>query len=198
MKHQAKDQSASQTTKPNHSVKDLTPRIVGIEEAPAFLIDNKYLIRGYRKNFRSISSIIRSLFMPHNETLNIWTHLLGSLVLVWGLYYLTTLYIPHESVIQHIKLVSTNHEAVGSHLDGLFNRLETCQKPAFNEGLSVMEGSLHEHHLCHYLDAVKSQNFSADFFLAHKTITKNLTDSKQRPSGLSRLAQKILHTVALS
>lgn len=37
-------------------------------------------MRGYRINFDSYSKLTRSLFMIHNETINIWTHLIGGLI----------------------------------------------------------------------------------------------------------------------
>jgi hypothetical protein len=46
-------------------------------KAPAFLIDNEYILRGYRINFNTKMKIFKSLFMLHNETVNVWSHLLG-------------------------------------------------------------------------------------------------------------------------
>jgi Haemolysin-III related len=55
--------------------------------APAFLKDNEYILRGYRIGFNTKKLILRSLFMLHNETVNVWTHLIGVLVflvlLIW-------------------------------------------------------------------------------------------------------------------
>ena len=45
--------------------------------APSFLLDNEYILRGYRINFNTKMKIFKSLFMLHNETVNVWTHLLG-------------------------------------------------------------------------------------------------------------------------
>lgn len=38
---------------------------------------NRYILTGYRINYTSWPLIIKSLFEWHNETMNIWTHLLG-------------------------------------------------------------------------------------------------------------------------
>ena len=50
--------------------------------AHPWLIDNAYLLSGYRKNFNSAWLSIRSLFMVHNELMNIWTHLVGAILFV--------------------------------------------------------------------------------------------------------------------
>ena len=44
--------------------------------------DNDKIHRGYRVNFHSKKQLLKSLFMVHNESVNIWTHLLPLLVLL--------------------------------------------------------------------------------------------------------------------
>lgn len=52
--------------------------IIGtFEQAPDFLQDNEFIKKGYRINCNNVTKILKSLFMFHNETVNIWTHLLG-------------------------------------------------------------------------------------------------------------------------
>lgn len=46
---------------------------------PEYLKDNEFILSYYRANF-SFSQALSSLFKLHNETLNIWTHLLGFLL----------------------------------------------------------------------------------------------------------------------
>lgn len=45
-----------------------------------FIKDNEYIRHGYRFNFNSSRKILTSLFMVHNETANVWSHLLGVLI----------------------------------------------------------------------------------------------------------------------
>lgn len=47
------------------------------EEQPDWLKDNKYLKCGHRRPTYSFITCTRSIFQLHNETVNIWTHLLG-------------------------------------------------------------------------------------------------------------------------
>jgi adiponectin receptor len=50
--------------------------------APAFLVDNEYILRGYRINFNTKKKICRSLFLLHNETVNVWSHIIGVFVFI--------------------------------------------------------------------------------------------------------------------
>ncbi len=52
-------------------------------EAPGHLIDNEFIHRGYRIGYNySIKSILKSLFEFHNESVNVWSHLLGMIFFV--------------------------------------------------------------------------------------------------------------------
>ena len=60
------------------------PYFIGTyEEADEYMLHNNYIMTGYRINFDSYGKIIRSLFMIHNETINIWTHLIGGLIFLY-------------------------------------------------------------------------------------------------------------------
>lgn len=50
------------------------------KEAPDYAKDNEHIIEGYRIGFESPKTTIKSLFMIHNETVNIWTHLVGFII----------------------------------------------------------------------------------------------------------------------
>ena len=47
---------------------------------PKWLLDNKFLLTGYRPELHSVRRVIQSLFYIHNETGNIYSHGLGALV----------------------------------------------------------------------------------------------------------------------
>ena len=54
-----------------------TESIGVINKAHSFLKDNEYIEKGYRLNFSSTRKIFKSLFMVHNESVNVWSHLIG-------------------------------------------------------------------------------------------------------------------------
>ena len=60
----------------------VTPYIGDIDKAPAWLIDNHFILTGYRIGFSKIKDVLRSLFMIHNETTNIWSHMIGIILFV--------------------------------------------------------------------------------------------------------------------
>jgi hypothetical protein len=59
-----------------------------VHEAPHSLVDNEFIRRGYRIGYeKSIRKILRSLFQMHNETWNVWSHLLGMIFFASLLYF---------------------------------------------------------------------------------------------------------------
>lgn len=51
--------------------------------------DNAHITHGYRINFDSPKKIFKSLFMVHNESVNIWTHLCPALLILIVIFYLS-------------------------------------------------------------------------------------------------------------
>jgi hypothetical protein len=73
--------------------------IGGYESAPSFLKDNEYILKGYRINFNTFKKVLKSLFILHNESFNIWSHFFGTLLSFTFLLY-TFIYIKsHKSLI---------------------------------------------------------------------------------------------------
>eukprot|EP00826_Nyctotherus_ovalis_P004887 TRINITY_DN11085_c0_g2_i1.p3 TRINITY_DN11085_c0_g2~~TRINITY_DN11085_c0_g2_i1.p3 ORF type:complete len:133 (-),score=26.18 TRINITY_DN11085_c0_g2_i1:1031-1429(-) len=58
------------------------PFIGSWNEAPKHSQDNEYILRGYRVNFNTTKRILKSLFMLHNESMNVWSHLAGMIVFI--------------------------------------------------------------------------------------------------------------------
>ncbi|PCD20154.1 hypothetical protein AU210_016729 [Fusarium oxysporum f. sp. radicis-cucumerinum] len=48
---------------------------------PKWRQNNKYILTGYRPSEADYLQVIRSLIFLHNETCNVWTHLIGALLL---------------------------------------------------------------------------------------------------------------------
>lgn len=47
--------------------------------------DNHHIETGYRIGFKT-KQVFKSLFMIHNETVNIWTHLLGAIIVFFFIF----------------------------------------------------------------------------------------------------------------
>ena len=58
------------------------------DDLPAWRRDNAYITSGYRQSRSSYMHSFQSLFYLHNESVNIWSHLLGALVFIVGSLYL--------------------------------------------------------------------------------------------------------------
>lgn len=52
------------------------------DDLPAWRRDNSYILTGYRQSRSSYAHSLGSLFYLHNESVNIWTHLLGAIVFI--------------------------------------------------------------------------------------------------------------------
>ncbi len=85
--------------------------IVDYEEAHFWIRDNEYLHTGHRVNFDSFTVTFKSLFMRHNETLNIWIHLLGMIVFFFvlgglfvGFYHSSEILTKLKNEVQHSKI----------------------------------------------------------------------------------------------
>jgi adiponectin receptor len=53
-------------------------------DLPTWLQDNHYIKSGYRPSSNSYTKSFRSLGYMHNETVNIWTHLIGAVLALVG------------------------------------------------------------------------------------------------------------------
>jgi len=78
------------------------PTIGKIHQALEYQRDNEYIHHGYRINFTKTTNILKSLFMLHNEFVNVWVHLLGVTFVIFLIIY-TTIYInQHKSEIYEV------------------------------------------------------------------------------------------------
>jgi predicted membrane channel-forming protein YqfA (hemolysin III family) len=84
-------------------------------EAPYYMQDNEYIFRGYRIRFNTTKKILKSLFMIHNESVNVWSHLIGVglfiMLIIYTIFYLAPpgLYSEVKSSITHKWLGDFNH-----------------------------------------------------------------------------------------
>lgn len=86
--HDQEESLAAQLTVPAYDLQakphtwsfSLSARTVGLKDAPKRVM-NPYLLSGYRANY-SVWECIASMLQVHNDTLNIWTHLLGAVYFI--------------------------------------------------------------------------------------------------------------------
>ena len=58
-------------------------RLLTVDQVPDYIIDNDQIIYGYRPTPLTFTRACFSIFEWHNETLNIWSHLLATVLFVW-------------------------------------------------------------------------------------------------------------------
>jgi hypothetical protein len=89
------------------------------DKAPAFMKDNLDITHGYRINFNTPSRILRSLFMLHNESVNIWTHCLPALFLLFLIFSFLLVVDGPASFSQHRKDIERNLLAFHQQLSNI-------------------------------------------------------------------------------
>lgn len=60
------------------------PNLCAFKECPEHLQSNEYILHGYRVDFSKLQCI-KSIFMLTNETINVWSHLLGVIFFLYAL-----------------------------------------------------------------------------------------------------------------
>ncbi|KAL2041640.1 hypothetical protein N7G274_005424 [Stereocaulon virgatum] len=76
------------------------------ENIPSWMQSDPYIRRGYRRQLNSFSACLRSIFHLHNESVNIWSHLLPTL------FYLSVLLATDYSILHNGIDISTADNAV--------------------------------------------------------------------------------------
>eukprot|EP01080_Neovahlkampfia_damariscottae_P009029 gene9029-1127_t len=108
--------------------KPLNPRITNFNDAPKHLQRNKFIQTGYRVDYDFLLAI-KSLFQTHNELINSWSHIYGTLIfLLFTLYTLNVFYENYSKVdfgdilvwtIYMISVLNTFISSTVYHLFGL-------------------------------------------------------------------------------
>jgi hypothetical protein len=75
-------------------------RLFHWNDLPDYLKDNEYIVTGYRAD-TGIVGAVKSLFRVHNESGNIWTHLIGTLYCI--LLHIVCLSMPLHAVLKEVR-----------------------------------------------------------------------------------------------
>jgi hypothetical protein len=102
-------------THKNQSSSDASDSFIGTyDDAPTFSKDNQHIFSGYRINYDTPKKIFKTLFMVHNESVNIWSHLFAALIVLAVIVY-AIVYINPYVATQNGEQITFN-EKVGEHL----------------------------------------------------------------------------------
>ena len=87
--NKSEDSNFLNETKDLNLDKELDLTLGTFQEAEKFMQDNEYIKEGYILNCTTFKKTLRSLLMIHNETVNVWSHLIGAIFFFFLIWYTT-------------------------------------------------------------------------------------------------------------
>jgi adiponectin receptor len=107
--------------------KDLS--VGNYEEAPKFMQDNEYIKKGYLLHCTTFKSALKSLFKCHNETINIWSHLLGAIFFFFLIFFTSVFITNFKSQLQ---LIRNDLQSIKEKAEFLYNENYTKMDSIYN------------------------------------------------------------------
>ena len=159
--------------------------ITTIEDAPQWIVDNKYLWHGYRKNYNSLRAAASSMFHKHNETMNVWTHLVGAIIFIICLTYLVlnfektkTIYNDFKQEVQNSNITQLLKEST-QKISTAFKELD------FEQNIANLKSNLQQIHQLHVklLEETKSNIIKKELVIL-KNFNKKYDDFSDRMESL--------------
>ena len=170
------------------------------EEAPKFMQDNEYITTGYLLNCTTFKKTFKSLFMCHNETINIWTHIFGALFFLFLIFYTSIFITNYNSQKYEIKRDISSIEDKIKYLykespnliGNIYNSIENI-KISFNifDKETIYEDSLSN--ILYLYEEIKNLTSSTIEYMS-KTFIDAINSIKK---GVISLKEKILNLIKL-
>ena len=135
-------------------------RIGVLDDHHKFLCDNEYIHKGYRLHFNTFQKIMKSVFLIHNETVNIWTHVLGGLLFICLLLYF---------------IFSTDYSSNSLHYINYISALQTdfsSTRTAIHESLTQLLHEVREFPLCGTIETSISASYQKIFMILDQNEVK--------------------------
>ncbi|KAG1366932.1 Heptahelical transmembrane protein 4 [Cocos nucifera] len=102
--------------------KEVKCELVDFDSLPDYFKDNEFILRYYRCEW-PLRETILSIFSIHNETLNVWTHLIGFLIFL-SLTIFTAMMVPREMNVPSMQH-SSSQISVTDHMTNIITPLLT-------------------------------------------------------------------------
>ena len=180
------------------------------DEAPKFMQDNEFIKRGYLLNCTTFKKTFKSLFMWHNETINIWSHLLGA-IFFFALIFFTTIFITnYDSQLKEIKKDISNIERKTYYLyqespyilNNTYNLIKEIKNhfQHFNKNSNYRDSLSKIINLCNEIKNLTSSlidSISSSFKEAIISIKKSIFLIKEKILNLIKLDSSISGKLAL-
>ncbi|AIO02694.1 hypothetical protein LPMP_355630 [Leishmania panamensis] len=158
----ARKQANCEHAKPYNG--DSTLPLYMISDVPMYLRDNGYILRGYRAYYTG-KQCVTSVLRMHNETINIWTHLLGVLVFLGMVVQLFTQHIIPEYLAGNV-FHRENRTATPVHVSGARTRLPFIIFGAFSFScvMCMLCSACFHTFLCHMSEEFYHRMHALDYY----------------------------------
>ena len=189
---------------PNSNEEDLEDQI-GIslgsfDEAPKFMQDNEFIKGGYLLNCTSFKKTFKSLFMWHNETINIWSHLLGAIFFFALIFYTSIFITNYNSQLNEIK---KDISKIESKVEYLYEESTDILNNTYNSIKDIKNHFQHFNKNSNYRETLYKIIYLCNEI---KNLTSNLIDSFSSSfkeeiikikNGIFLIKEKILNLIKL-
>ena len=108
-------------------------------EAPKYMQLNEYIKYGYRINCNTIKKSLKSLFIIHNESVNIWSHLIGTFLVIFLIFYTNKYITIYNYQLNNIRLNIIEIKKYTQYLFKIDNRqIKDFAKNLFNFSKNIL------------------------------------------------------------
>ena len=122
-------------------------------QADKYIRDNEFILTGYRIGYNSVCRVLKTLFLCHNESVNIWTHLVGVLAFFSMIFYVWIFLTKgHANVETHFKYFHQLLFYLNDHTtkcDALLSEFGD-----FKSNLGILEANMQNEYYLNILNAV--------------------------------------------
>lgn len=171
------------------------------EDIDPYVINNQYLMRGYRKNFDTVRLSFKSLFMVHNELMNIWTHLIGAVCFIGIMFFIIPFYSVHSANYSLIKrnfsLVDTLQGISDHYNENMDLMLDLVNNPAHYAYAQDLHQFNQNRQIMSYVDSVIHRYSQAIEDTVRKLEDEELHFLKEFSDNCEYIREKVKHIIKI-
>lgn len=155
-----------------------------------------YILKGYRINFNSFGRILKSVFMIHNETVNIWSHFLGAISIIFLIIYTAIYIVNNLKLIKNFNIKEFENRSQNTYITQSIEPILAYLKDLVNLYMKgVIEQAVYIDKMIYYFSLYIQKNIlclscSENITLYIKDLLDSLIQRKSSQSSIDFLSYK--------